>query len=566
MSLTIEEVSRMATEILNEYTSAQKSIDIELTEMFAPMRGAFSRQENRKRYVSGKTILNSHPLKAVDKCASGFSSYLSDQTKTWFVAKLLNGESKSEETNEWLANLSRDMRLILSQSNIYSELNNMYKEFNIYGRGCFMLARDFNDVIRGYGFTAGSYGLGRDNTGRINSFVSMQKKRCNQIVMEFGLNNCPETIRNAYNNKNFSQYFEYTWIIYDQKEFGSSGIGKDKRWRSVKYLTSGTNQILEDNGFDYWPVVCAIGNAVDSTQIYPAEYPGVYALPDAKELQALQKDLNKINAYNANPPMVSYGMTDYSQMIPGGIMKFDIGMAQAGNGKVGMEPAYPYRDPTVLREEIALRKQEIDSAFYVDLFQLLKTLGPNRMTAYEVNRRYSEMIEAVGPVVLSLQVALQHLLDTVLFILFNTKVNMNGEMISLIESRIGRMPEELQGNEINFKFVGILAMLQRATEMLPIEQLVQFLTYLRSSVQGAGEDPMDWLDTDDVVTKYAENLGAVEHLKSEKEVLGIRKLRQEAMAQEQQKQDAMASIQAAGVLSQTPMGQGTAMGAVQGQL
>ena len=186
MTLDINDVQRMFSEMENEYMSAQQPTDVELTTYLAPMRGSFSKQENRRRYLDGKTILNSHPITAADKCAAGFSSYLSDSTKTWFAAKMLNGDPESKDASEWLAKLSTDMRLIFANSNIYSELTNMYKEFNVYGRGCFLIARDFNDVVRAYSFTAGSYWLGRDDTGRINSFGCKQRKRVNQLVSEFG--------------------------------------------------------------------------------------------------------------------------------------------------------------------------------------------------------------------------------------------------------------------------------------------------------------------------------------------------------------------------------------------
>jgi len=75
---------------------------------------------------------------------------------------------------------------------------------------------------------------------------------------------------------------------------------------------------------------------------------------------------------------------------------------------------------------------------------------------------------------------------------------------------------------------------------------------------------MDWLDIDDTVKKCAANLGAEEYLKGKDQVEAFRKLKQQAMAEQQQQQDAMTSIQAAATLSQTPMGQQTAQGAVQG--
>ena len=564
MTLDINDVQRMFSEMENEYMSAQQPTDVELTTYLAPMRGSFSKQENRRRYLDGKTILNSHPITAADKCAAGFSSYLSDSTKTWFAAKMLNGDPESKDASEWLAKLSTDMRLIFANSNIYSELTNMYKEFNVYGRGCFLIARDFNDVVRAYSFTAGSYWLGRDATGRINSFGCKQRKRVNQLVSEFGYENCTVSIRNEYDRKNFSTYFTYNWLIYRSKEFGDTPMAKDKPYRSIKWLQPDNDSILEDKGHDYFPLVCAIASPIDNTQIYAGEYPGVFCLPEAKELQALQRDLNTINAFNAKPPMVAHGIADFSRMVPGGVIAFDAGMAAAGGNHMGMVPAIPFRDPTSLRDEIALKKQVIDSIFYVDLFQLLKSLGPNRMTAYEVNRRYSEMIEAVGPVVMALQSALQQLLDATLNILMTTMVNKDGRLVSLVESRIGPIPKELQGTELQFKFVGILSMLQKSSEMLPMEQLVQFLTYLRSSTQGEGDYPMDWIDIDDIVKKCAANLGAEEYLKGKAQVEAFRKLKQQAMAEQQQQQDAMTSIQAAATLSQTPMGQQTAQGAVQG--
>jgi hypothetical protein len=565
MTIGLKESDLIFREMQEEYTQAQKTIDEQLTNYLSPMRGAFNLRENRQRYIMGQTILNSHPISSVDKCAAGFQSYLSDQTKTWFTAKKMNGEVSSDEAAEWLSKLSDDIRLVLETSNIYEELTNVYKEFNVYGRGVFMVSRDFDSVVRAYSFTAGSYYLGKDQTGRINSFACKQRKRCNQLVNEFGLANVSNQVKQAWDNNTKSMYFTYNWLIIPNPEKDDGKLDyRAKEWISLKWIEGDSDKYLEVKGFDYFPVVIASVHPIDSTQIYGGEYPGIFALPEARELQEMQRDLNRINGYNSNPTWISHGIADYSQLIPGGVIQFDTQMAAVGGGQIGMTPAIPFRDPTYLAEEIRKKELKIDSIFYVDLFQLLKTLGPNRMTAYEVNRRYSEMIESVGPIVKQLQTALQAMLDVVLKIMLSTKVYKDGQMLSLVEARIGQIPNELAGTEVKFKFVGILAMLQKASEMLPMEQLVQFLTYLRSSTQGAAEDPMDWLDIDDIVRKYAANLGAEEHLKGVNDVEELRELRSKAMAEEQQRADAMQTVQAAQALANTPMGQQSAVGAITG--
>jgi hypothetical protein len=551
----------------SEYRAAQQSMDVEISKYMAPMRGAFNLSENKKRFVDGKTILNSYALTSVEKCAAGFMSYMSDQTKTWFVCQPMNKAYDDSDAAQWLADLTADIRLILAESNVYAELINLYKEFNLFSRGVFIVARDYEDVVRAYSFTAGSYYLGRDKRGAVTKFAVKQRKSVGQLVEEFGYDQMPYSIKQAYDNKQFNTYRNYMWIIIPNSDYeATKDDPRSRRWLSLKWLESEhQDKFIEQSGFDYFPVVVATAHPIDSSQIYGGEYPGAIALPEVKELQAMQKDLNMINAFNANPTWVSHGVSDHTQIVPGGVITFEAGMAAAGGGNIGLTPAMPFRDPKYLIEAIREKELKIDSMFFVDLFQLLKTLGPNRMTAYEVNRRYSEMVEAVGPVVMQLQKALSHMLEIVLNIVMNTMVTVEGELMTLAEARIGRVPSALQGQEVKFKFVGILSILQRATEMLPMEQLVQFLTYLRSSTQGdSGDDPMDWLDVDDVVKKYALNLGANEHLKGADKVRELRETREQAMMEQQQRQDYTSAIQATQALAQTPIGKQTALGAITG--
>jgi hypothetical protein len=176
-------------------------------------------------------------------------------------------------------------------------------------------------------------------------------------------------------------------------------------------------------------------------------------------------------------------------------------------------------------------RQRINSAFHADLFLFLSSMrgGKGQMTAREVAEIHEEKLLMLGPVVENVE---NELLQPMVDITFD----------AMLEAGIlPPPPPELQGQEINTEFIGLLSQAQRQVSMGSVDRLVGAV----ASIAAAKQDPSVWdkIDTDKAIDKAAGYLGVdPEIIRGDDEVEQIRTAR----AQQQQAQaQAEAAAQAA---------------------
>lgn len=175
-----------------------------------------------------------------------------------------------------------------------------------------------------------------------------------------------------------------------------------------------------------------------------------------------------------------------------------------------------------------LKKQQIRSAFYVDVFQSAET--PD-MTATEAAIRQQEKLRGLGPKMAKLQADLiEPIVNRVMSILINQgKLN---------------PPKELDTGSVDVVYLSPVAQAQRGVEATSILQYLQDLSLV------AQVDPtvIDKIDTDKIARVMAEVRGVPETiLKDDKEVEEIRNQR----AEQQQNQQTLNALQQGAEIGKT---------------
>lgn len=188
--------------------------------------------------------------------------------------------------------------------------------------------------------------------------------------------------------------------------------------------------------------------------------------------------------------------------------------------------------------EAKIREYEsrIDSTYYGDLTLMLQRIGAGKMTATEVTARQQEQMLLLGEVMERLE---NELLRPLLFRVF------------MILYRLGRLPpipEELQGVELKWEFVSVMAQAQKLLGTANIERLLSLV----GNLFAVKPDVMDKIDTDQAVDEYADALAVPPSVvRSDDEVAEIRKAKAEQAAAAEQAQKMAAAAQGAKVLSET---------------
>ena len=227
---------------------------------------------------------------------------MTSQSMPWLRLNIDGIEDMQKDTSEDTAdgliavpgNVCYEM---LDKSNLYFCLNNCYEELGIFGTGCFIVLEDFEDFVRGTSFTTGEYYIACDNKGRVNTFCREFWMTVQQMVEEFGYDNCSASVKSPSTNVGL----EPSWIHFgkirhmiepndvamlDMPDF------KNMPYRSAYWdMSDGTDVFLGMRGFKRFPIICPRWETVVTDQAYGYGC-GHYALG---HVQVVCKRLLKIN-------------------------------------------------------------------------------------------------------------------------------------------------------------------------------------------------------------------------------------------------------------------------------
>jgi len=520
----------------------------DIRDFINPNLGFF--EEDMPNYGDRKDnqMLTSKPLLANNIQGAGMQDGITSPWRPWFRLTIQNvGLSENQDVKVWCDYVTQIMTDIISRSNFYDNSEEYYKELGAMGTAAMMTEEDPDTGVYFRTFTAGEYAIGTDHRNQINRFARLLRMPVAEIVSKFGIDNVPETVKMMFDNKNIEKYMNVKHIILPNPNYKSKSLIKwAMKYISFYWIDECKDEYLSIDGYHEFPVVCSRW-AVRGADIY-GRSPGWYALADAKELQSLALDASEIRAKTANPAMMMPADVKSAgpiNTLPGGITFYNRDIT---NGSSGVTPLSPTGNPlqAIIQQQTEL-VSDINQHFFVDLFRMLEGIDTGNITAREIIERVQEKMSQLGPVLTRLQHEfLQPVIDRIFGICLRNNI-------------FPQAPDVLQGQELKIEYVSVLAQAQKMSGLTAIDQLTQYVGQLSQM------DPSvsDKFDKDTAVDKYAEMLGTPPSLiLSTDQVQQIRQQRQQQEQQQQAIQAASEGSKAAQTLSQTPLGQNSALDAL----
>jgi hypothetical protein len=433
----------------------------------------------------------------------------------------------------WLAETQGRMLNVFARSNTYLMLHACYEELGAFGTSASVIMDDYDALIHHYQSPVGEFALATDYRGNVNTIYREFEKTVAELVAEFGYDQCSRTTQALYNSGNLDAWVPIIHGIEPRSDRDArKADGKNKPWRSV-YFEPGRedagDKVLRESGYDRFPGLAPRWHKMPG-DVY-GNSPGMEALGDIKQLQ--HEQLRKANAidYQTKPPLqVPAGMKgrdlDY---LPGGVTYVDAPGAQNAVStlfNVQLDLQHLLFDIQDVRERIR-------GAFYADLFLMLASTVPGRMTATEVAERHEEKLLMLGPVLERLH---NELLKPLIDETFTRMVQAN---------LVPPPPEALQGVELDVEFVSMLAQAQRAIGVNGVDRFVGAL----GAVAQMRPEVIDKIDVDKWADSYSDMLGVdPDIIVASENVAIIRQQRAQAQAQAQQMQAAQMQADAAAKL------------------
>ena len=468
----------------------------EISEYLLPRSGRFFITDRNRGQKKHNSILDSTATRALRILAAGMMAGMTSPARPWFrLATQDEDLMEYAPVKLWLDAVTKKMRNVFNKSNTYRALHSMYGELGAFNTAANLINRDFDTVIHLTTLTAGEYMISTDDRGNVNTLAREFEMTVGQMVEMFGREVCSTHVQNQFDRGNYDAWVPVYHLVEPRRLRDYTRVdNKNMAVKSV-YFEAGAHegQLLRESGFKRFPGLVSRWDTAGQ-DIY-GNGPGMEVLGDIKQLMHQQLRKGQGIDYKVKPPLQFPAKLKNAEIntLPGGAAYHDMVSGQK------IEPMFDPRilDLSHLLEDISDVRDRINKAFYVDLFLMLAQSDMPQMTAREVAERHEEKLLMLGPVLERLQ---QELLSPIIDNTFD----------AMIEARIvPPPPEELQGQDINVRFVGMLAQAQQAVGTQAVDRLLGTVGSIAVMQANSGMPPtaLDKLDTDQVVDAYADMLG-----------------------------------------------------------
>lgn len=518
-------------------------------------------------------ILNSKSRDVVSRLSSGLQSGITNQARQWF--RLVDKAAKSDQDHPAQARKAIDtatemLQSAIAGSNIYTALISLYMRLGQFGTACALLLPDEFSTVRLDVIDEGAYWISQDRRGRVCTLLRRCEWTVRQVVEEFGRDAVPQTMLRDY-DEGRTEDFKRVWhLVTPTMEVPKKqrGVFGEHPFSSLYWIDGdGQTEVMAVRGFDYNPII-APRWSTPTGSVYGLGL-GQKALPDAKELQELEKKKLKIVAQEADPPMAAPESMRSSKISlnPGSISFFKEGVGGQGGAHIPIQPI-DVRPKRLDYIEAAINtvEQRLGRLFFEDLFAMLLQIqmgaGKRQMTATEVSELASEKIALLGPILTRLNHDLLHpLVGGVYSICLADAQQRLDSILGRELMGYGTGTDEVLAEADRFRSLAEVDELEldvEYTSTLHIEQLansrtsgiVRLLEYV-GMIGGMDQLALDNIDFDQAVRLGAKSYMEFGIVRDEKDVETIRQGR--AAQQEQQMQMAQAKNGAEVQAKQTQM-------------
>jgi hypothetical protein len=385
----------------------------EIAERVLPRQRGFvgDRTDGEKKT---EKIYDSRPMIALDRFASVMDSMLTPRQQKWHNLRTTNPElNQMHEVKDWFY---RANDLLFSaryspKANFASQNHERWTSVGAFGTGSV-----FTDFQPGVGLRYRCVNL-RDlhlmenHQGMVDTVFREFRFTARQAAQQWGEKNLPEKIKKALDDPNKqNEKFVFLHVVTPRQDYDSSRAdARGKPFVSL-YLSVCTEQMVApEGGYDTFPY--SISRYVTAPDEIYGRSPAMMALPDIKMLNEMSKtDIRAVHKL-VDPPILLHD----DGVLGGGAMRVNLrpgGLNYGGvnrDGRMLMQPFSTGARVDIAESKMDQKRQSIDDAFLVTLFQIL--VETPRMTATEALIRAQEkgmlltptmgrqQSEAIGPLI-----------------------------------------------------------------------------------------------------------------------------------------------------------------------
>lgn len=379
---------------LESERTVYESLWQEIADFMLPRAGVFTYKGTPQLRPQ---VFDSTAVLALDRFSAAFESMLTPRSQTWHMLKPLDDDLADDiEVKRWCDEVTRRLFAFRysPRSNFASQIHEVYGSLGAFGTGGI-----FSEESPGAGITyracnlAGLYVV-EDFQGRVRTAHYKLEMTAEQAAQRFGADKLPDQIKAKLETRPDDKASYLHCVrpngsrVYGSK--GRGGMAYESWW-----ICQDARQVVGQGGFRTFPY--AVSRYVTRPgQVY-GDSPGMLALADTKMLNVMAQTMVQEAQLSIAPPLLApndgvlSALGDGVSLLPaainyGGVDDQGRPLIHALNRGSQFAP---------VKEEIAERRQSVNAAFLVTLFQIL--VETPQMTATEALLRAQEKGALLAP-------------------------------------------------------------------------------------------------------------------------------------------------------------------------
>ncbi len=538
-----------------------------IAQFIVPHRWHFFIYANRtyRDGIVNQAIIDSSATDALQICASGLWSGITNPSKQWFALQIaIPWRKPNQAEKEWLKDTTERIFSVLAQSNFYSTAAQLFEDMSAFGTAPMIIYENDETVVTFYLPCPGEYFLQVGSTYTVDVLYREYTSTVAQIVQEFGLERCPAVIQKEWRRAGASMDKEFVvcHAIEPNNELLHDKTG-DKFWPAPKVMpyreiywirAAGADGVISITGDHEKPFVCGRWSKV-SNDAYAPSCPGMTALGDTQQLQLETRRKAEFIEKGVRPPMgadvtlenkplsITPGATTFMDTSQGSIKRY-----------------FPLYEPAAqwlagITADITQVIERIKRTFKNYVFNAITDMeGVQPRNELELTKRENERLQQLGP---PLNLITEE---------FTGPTIRRVEAIMRRKGMLAPMPKTLSGVPLKIKYTGILEIAQQQAQQQALENFLQKMGEASlAALEAKQPSPLRKVNLDKLADHYAELCGVPpDIMRTDQEVAEIDQAAHQAMMQAQAPQMAMTAVQGAQAMSQTPTGPGTLLHAITG--
>lgn len=372
----------------------------EIAEYIYPRKAAITQRDYTPNNSRDARLYDTTAMGALERAVAGYMSWTTSKSLPWAEFTPVLSQRNNSDVKNWLRECSMLGAEYIAGSNFYAERHEALFDWWGCGTSCI-----FSQVLEGKTrfekIRLGTFVFEVDAEGRPYCLIRELELTAYQAEKKFGRENLSRRLVDALETEP-DRKFEFLHVVEprDKKDraTGDGFVAAERKAFLSAYIERESRKIVQMSGFDSFPF--HIGrflkwDAVNAGNDVWGYGPGFALLPEARQLNFLQKMMDVYAEKSVFPPMMvpdnfegalktSARATNYypSGMAPNGIAP----IAMAGDWGIAMD-------------RLKMRQDIVKSRCYLDMFEMFSMNAANNreMTAYEAAQLAGEKLDNISP-------------------------------------------------------------------------------------------------------------------------------------------------------------------------